>query len=270
VDLHVHTVASDGEYTPSQIVAYARQAGLSALAVTDHDTLASVAEAHDAAGGDLEVVSGVEITATFAGREVHLLGYFVRLDDPKLNTALARLRERRRERFRDYANKLADVGHPLPADRLNLTEQSTASLGRRHLASLLIACRIANNRAEAFQRFLTPLRERVIPKLLLPVEDAIALVHAAGGVTSLAHPHPDMTEIDYRALANVGLDAMEVEYPWGRRSRAAALREMARRTGLAVSGGSDSHGPDPIHRRIGSHGISPAELEILRDRRLNL
>jgi predicted metal-dependent phosphoesterase TrpH len=263
-DLHVHTTASDGEYTPQQVVALARQAGLAAVAITDHDTLASVDEARAAAGEHVELIPGVEISAAFAGREVHLLGYFVRTDHAELNTALGTIRERRRERFRDYVAKLAERGCPIPADRVALTEAVSPSLGRRNIAALLVACGFAHHRTEAFHRFLGPLRSTVLPKVLLPVDEAIRLVHEAGGVTALAHPPADFTDEHFGTLAEFGLDALEAEYPWGRNSPAARLRETAARLGLAVSGGSDCHGPDPVRRRIGSCAITSDELNALR------
>jgi predicted metal-dependent phosphoesterase TrpH len=265
-DLHTHTTASDGEFTPSQVVASARSAGLAALAVTDHDTLAAVEEARVAAGDHLELVAGVEITAAFAGREVHLLGYFVRTDHAPLNVALARLCARRRERFRDFLAQLAARGFPIPEDRARLVEGSTVSLGRRHVAGLLVACGFAHHRTEAFHRFLGPVAREVLPKELIPMEEAVTLVRAAGGVSSLAHPPGDLTDADLHALAGCGLDALEVEYPWGRNSPATRLREAAARFGFAVSGGSDCHGPDPARRGVGSHGITRDELEVLRGR----
>ena len=264
-DLHVHTTASDGEYTATQVVAFARQANLAAVAITDHDTLAAVEEAR-AAAEDVEVIPGVEITVEFSGREVHLLGYFVRTDHMELNAALGKLCERRRERFRDYVAKLAARGVAIPADRARLVEQSTHSPGRRHVAALLVACCFAHHRTEAFHRFVGPLSGAVLPKQSLPIAEAIRLVHDAGGVSSLAHPPADLTDDDFRLLAAEGLDAVEVEYPWGRTSPAARLREVASQCGFALSGGSDCHGPDPAHRRVGSHAISLDELNILRGR----
>jgi 3',5'-nucleoside bisphosphate phosphatase len=264
-DLHVHTTASDGVFTPSQVVALARQANLAAVAITDHDTLAAVGEARDTAADQLEVVPGVEISAGFNGREVHLLGYFVRTDHPELNAALARLCERRRERFRDYVAKLASRGTRLPDDHVKLVEEASPSLGRPHVAGLLLACKFAHNRHEAFHRFLGPLAGSVLPKLLLPVEEAIRHVREAGGIASLAHPSPELTDDDFRTLAGFGLGALEAEYPWGRRSRAMRLREAASRLGLMVTGGSDCHGPDPAHRRIGTHAITADELAGLRE-----
>jgi predicted metal-dependent phosphoesterase TrpH len=268
-DLHVHTTASDGEYTPSQVVALARLAGLCAVAITDHDTLAGVRDAIDTARGlthpPIEVVPAVEITTTFANRELHLLGYFVQLDHPEL-TALSRLCDRRRDRFRDYVAKLADRGAVIPADRAALVEAASASLGRRHVAGLLLACRLAKTRNEAFHRFLGPLRSAVLPKDALPIADAIERVHAAGGVASLAHPPADFAAADFAQLADLGLDAVEAEYAWGRSSPRARLREVADRLGLLVSGGSDCHGPDPVARRIGTYAITADELELLRAR----
>ncbi|MBY0514144.1 MAG: PHP domain-containing protein, partial [Gemmataceae bacterium] len=206
-DLHVHTTASDGEYTPSQVVALARQAGLCAVAVTDHDTLAAVPAAAAAAAAfshpPVEVVSGVEITTELDGRELHLLGYFVRSDDPELTAALARVCAQRRERFREYVARLGERGSVIPPDRAALVERSTASPGRRHVAGLLIACGLAKTRNEAFHRFLGPLRGLVAPKLMLPVGEAIELVHAAGGVASLAHPPPDFADADWLAGQDV-------------------------------------------------------------------
>jgi predicted metal-dependent phosphoesterase TrpH len=265
-DLHVHTTASDGEYTATQVVAFARQANLAAVAITDHDTLASIEEARAAATDDVEVIPGVEITAEFSGREVHLLGYFVRLDHAELNTALGKMCERRRERFRDFVAKLAARGVAIPADRAKLVEQSTRSLGRRHVATLLVACCFAHHRTEAFHRFVGPLAGTVLPKQLLPLTDAIRLIHDAGGVSSLAHPPSDLSDDNFRSLAEMGLVALEVEYPWGRTSPASRLKEIASRFGFAISGGSDCHGPDPAHRRVGSHAISVDELNILRGR----
>lgn len=264
-DLHVHTNASDGEYTPSQVVAQARQADLAAVAITDHDTRHGVAEAHAAAAGAIEIISGVEITAEFAGREVHLLGLFLPPGETELDEELARLRNRRRTRFHEYIAALAARGIIIPEDRVYQAAETSHSLGRRHVAALLLAAGYARSRHEAFQRVLGPV-SGLIGKLLIPVERAIRLVRDAGGIASLAHPHPELTEADFRGLAGRGLAALEAMYPWSRNSHAARLRAMAGKVGLAVTGGSDCHGPEPSHRRIGSHTITSDELAALRER----
>lgn len=263
-DLHVHTTASDGEYTPSQIVALARQAGLCAVAITDHDTLAAVEEARVAAGEHIEFVPGVEISTAFAGRELHLLGYYARTDHDELNAALARVCDTRRERFRDLVALLRVQGRAMPEDRVRLVEGASPSLGRRHVAGLLVACGHAATRTEAFHRLINPLMREVRSKALVPIADAIALVHAAGGVTSLAHPPADLTDEQFGELRALGLHAVEAVYPWGRNSPAKRMCELAARFGFVVSGGSDCHGPEPAHRRVGSHGITADEFAALR------
>jgi predicted metal-dependent phosphoesterase TrpH len=265
-DLHVHTTASDGEYSPSQVVALARQAGLRAVAVTDHDTLAAITEALAAAGESLEFVQGVEISTAFVGREFHLLGYFVRLDHVELNAALAVVCAARRERFRDFVTLCTRRGLAIPEDRVRLTEEATASLGRRHVAGLLTGCGHAKTRTEAFHRFINPLVGQVRSKSLVPIEEAIRLVHAAGGVASLAHPPADLADAEFATLRDAGLDAVEAIYPWGRNSPTVRLRETAARFGFAVSGGSDCHGSNPVHRRIGSQAITSDEFAALRER----
>jgi predicted metal-dependent phosphoesterase TrpH len=268
-DLHVHTTASDGEYTPSQVAALAREAGLAAVAVTDHDTLVGVAEAREAASGfgarTVEVVPGVEITTDLDGRELHLLGYFVRPDHPELADALRRVCERRRERFFDFVAKLAASGVVIPRDRADLIAARTPSLGRRHVAGLLVACGFSGNTNGAFYRYLHPLRAAVVPKIAVPIEDAIRLVREAGGVSSLAHP-PDLTDDQFARLRAAGLDGIEADYPFGRSSPGGRLREVAGRFGFVRTGGSDCHGPTPAHRRIGSTAVPLERLDELRRR----
>lgn len=264
-DLHTHTVASDGDYTPSQLVALARQARLAAVAVTDHDTLAGVAEAQHAAAGAIEVVSGVEISTSFAGREFHLLGYFVRLDHPELNAALARVRDGRRERFRALVTLLQDRGLHIPADRARLIEGASDSLGRRHVADLVIALGSARTRHEALQRFVHPVLKQAPAKVLVPIEEAITLVRTAGGVASLAHPPEDLADDQIATLKGYGLGALEAVYPWARSAPEIRLRALAAAHGLAVTGGSDCHGSMPAHRRVGSCAVTVNELATLRD-----
>jgi predicted metal-dependent phosphoesterase TrpH len=265
-DLHVHTTASDGEFTPEQVLAHAQSAGLRAVAVTDHDTLAGAAAAMRVTGAAVELIPGVEISTLFAGGELHLLGYFVRTDHAELNATLAGICTARRERFRDFVARLRADGRALADDGIRRAEEATVSLGRRHVAGLLVAAGHARTRAEAFHRFVNPLVGAVRSKALAPIEEAVRLVHAAGGVASLAHPPADFTDGQFGALRDAGLDAIEVVYPWGRSSPERRLRAVAARLGFAVSGGSDCHGPDPAHRRIGSHAVTADELAALRER----
>jgi predicted metal-dependent phosphoesterase TrpH len=258
-DLHTHTTHSDGQYTPSQIVELARRAGLAAVAVTDHDAVGAVAVARAAADGSgVEVIAGVEITAEFDGRELHLLGYFFRPDDGLLNAALARLRHGRAGRFAEMAERLRACGVSIDLAGAGGAE----SLGRRRLAELLVQQGQAATVRQAFARWLRDGGRAAVPKQRLPVAEAIALVRGAGGVAAWAHPSYHATEDDVVALRRLGLAAVEAEYPGVRRLRVRELRNWAARLGLAVTGGSDCHGPG--RRAVGFCTVASAELDLLR------
>jgi 3',5'-nucleoside bisphosphate phosphatase len=259
-DLHVHTTASDGTYTPAQVVDLARRAGLAALAVTDHDTLAAVPAARAcAAGSGVEIVSGVEITAEHAGRELHLLAYFVALDHPGLNAALDAIRTHRVQRFAEMIERLRARGVSVEEEARSATADA---VGRRHLAELLVRAGRAATVRDAFRRYLHDRSDVVVPKKRLPAGEALALVREAGGVAAWAHPAYDDTRERLTELYNLGLRAVEVEYPDVRAGRVRELRAWAETLGLAVTGGSDCHGPGP--RSVGARTVSAAELDRLR------
>jgi predicted metal-dependent phosphoesterase TrpH len=254
-DLHVHTTASDGAYTPEQVVDLARRLGLSAVAVTDHDTLAAVPAALRAAGGAVEVVPGVEITAEHKGREIHLLAYFVRLDHPGLVAALEGATRRRAERFREMVGRLG-LKEP------SIHKHQAAALGRRHVAQMLVDAGRVPSVRDAFRHYLHDRSDFVAPKKRLPAAEALELVRQAGGVAAWAHPPCDGTGKDLAELRQLGLGAVEAEYPGARGRWARQLRAWAGSLGLAVSGGSDCHGPGP--RSLGCRSITAGELEQLR------
>lgn len=263
-DLHVHTTCSDGAYTPGQVVELARRSGLCAVAITDHDTLAGITPARQAARDTIQVVAGVEITAEFRSHELHLLGYFVRLNDESLQQALAGLQARRVERFHEMCARLTSFGMRLDEGKLTNPPPGT-SLGRRHLAQLLVEAGKAANGREAFQRWLGDRGRINVPKARLPVADAIALVRQAGGVAAWAHPSYDACKDTLQTLREIGLQAVEVDYPHCRPGHRRQLRAWASELGLAVTGGSDCHGPNAPFRGLGSGSVTREELEALRE-----
>lgn len=265
-DLHVHTTHSDGTYTPAEAVDLARRSGLAALALTDHDTLGGVALAQAAATGTgVEIIPGVEITAEYRERELHLLGYFVRLDDGPLTAALERLRVHRVGRFRDMVERLRGCGVSLEEEELAVQSEA-GTLGRRHLAMLLVESRQAGSVREAFTRYLADGGRAAVPKLRLPVQEALTLVRGAGGIAAWAHPSYDCTHETLAELHGWGLGAVEAEYPSHRAARSRELHGLAAALGLAVTGGSDCHGDGHPSRAVGACGVSGEELERLRQR----
>jgi len=268
-DLHVHTTASDGEFTPSQVVLHAMRAKLSAVAITDHDTLASVAPAVEAAAGlghaAPTIIPGVEVSAEFAGREVHLLGYFVNPADGRLTRMLDQICVRRRERFRAFVAKLAATGVHFPPGLADAEEAKTVSLGRRHVAGLLVRVGVVRGRFAAFQRIMNPITSDITVNHRVPAADALRAIRDAGGVASFAHPPDEVDEATLTQLRELGLQAIEAAFPAASASHTTRLRGFVATLGLAVTGGSDCHGPDPIGRMIGARGVTRAELTVLRE-----
>jgi predicted metal-dependent phosphoesterase TrpH len=263
-DLHLHTTHSDGLYRPAELVDLARRAGLSGIAITDHDTLSAVPEAIAATrGSEVEVIPGVEVTAEFQGHELHLLGYFIREDDAELREALERLRHERRGRFAEMVDRLKQVGVTLePAD---LPDASAGeALGRRNLANALVRAQRVGSVREAFARYLGDGGRVAVPKARLPVAEAIALVRGAGGVAAWDHPSYDALQAGLGELCRLGLDAVEADYPTRRASQVRNIRALAHTFGLAVTGGSDCHGPEPLTRALGRSGVTGEELDRLR------
>jgi 3',5'-nucleoside bisphosphate phosphatase len=260
-DLHLHSTLSDGTYTPEQVVELARRCGLAAIALTDHDTLAGLAAARAAAGTNLEVVAGVEITTEHAGHELHLLAYFIHPDDAPLASALATIRQHRHARYHEMVRRLRDRG-VFQDDLEPSTPVAPDALGRRHVAERLVRCGAVATIREAFTRYLKDDAPAAVPKWRLPVAEALALIRAAGGVASWAHPPPTAHFEQFVELRRLGLGAVEAVYPDLRGSRSRILQEYAVKLGLAISGGSDCHGPGP--REIGCCTISADELQRLR------
>jgi predicted metal-dependent phosphoesterase TrpH len=265
-DLHLHTTHSDGTYTPAQIINLAGRSGLAAVAVTDHDTVAGVAGARTAARGSaLEVIAGVEVSAEYRGREFHLLGYFVRPDDEALGGALDQLRRDRADRFWVMVRRLRACG--VSVDEGELRQFAGAGvLGRRNLAEYLVRAGRAGSVREAFLRYLGDNGRVAVPKVRLDVAEAIDRVRGAGGVAAWAHPSYDCTRESLVELRDRGLGAVEVEYPGARASRVRELRGLAAELRLAVTAGSDCHGPGHPSRSVGANSVTAGELEQLRER----
>jgi 3',5'-nucleoside bisphosphate phosphatase len=258
-DLHLHTTHSDGQYTPAEVIDLARRCGLSAIAVTDHDTLDGVAPTRAAAAGSgVEVVPGVEITASYKDREVHLLAYFFDEADSSLAAALAQVRRDRAERFLAMIERLKACGVSIQEEPLH------PSPGRRHLAEQLVRAGKAGSIREAFARYLHDGGRADVPKRCLPAEEALALVRQAGGVAARAHPPYDCSRDDLANMQKLGLGAVEAEYPGAKRQFARQLRGWAAELGLVVTGGSDCHGPGTS--AIGSKTVSAEELAALRQK----
>lgn len=262
-DLHVHTTASDGDWTPSQVIALARQSGLATIAITDHDTIAGHAEAREAIRLNafrLDFVPGLEISTFHGCRDLHLLAYDFQLTDG-LFELLTTLQAARRNRFLHMVDALRGRGLEFAPNSVEFLLDRGVSLGRRHLATMLVEAGIVTRRYDAFRQYLLPLGWEVDSLRAVALRDAIAIVHDAGGFTSLAHPPENISFEELTILRDLGLDAIEAIFPAATLGRTRYLQELASRLGLGCTGGSDSHGAD---RPIGSRSIQSDEWQRLR------
>ncbi len=260
VDLHMHSTASDGVLAPAAVVAAARAAGLSAIALTDHDTLEGVAEARTA--GDalgVRVVAGVELSAHEGDRELHVLGLHVtRLGS--LEERLVALRATRRTRAALIVEKLRALGFPIDLEAV-WREAGDGAVGRPHVARVLIANGWAKDHRDAFDRLIGSGRPAYVPKQRLPLAEAVQMLHEAGGLAIIAHPGADGSRSRLELLKRIGFDGVEVRHPSHTVEDIARLGTLADYLGLVPSGGSDWHGAAEGPRTIGNMRVPNAWLE---------
>jgi predicted metal-dependent phosphoesterase TrpH len=246
IDLHLHTNASDGRLTPGELVDLAAASGLRVMAVTDHDTTAAVAEVQTYARAQgIDAVAGLEITAVFDGRDVHMLAYFVDLDDAPFQQFLASQRAARVARLEAIGERLAELGVPvhLEAALARGRLQSSVSVGRPQAARALVAAGHVKDLREAFDRWLGHGRPGFVPRVGRPPVEVIPIVHAAQGLISIAHPGRTQIDEQLPALRDAGLDAIEVYHSDHDEPATARYAALARELGLLVTGGSDFHAP---------------------------
>ena len=259
VDLHTHSTASDGALAPRAVVQAARAADLAVIALTDHDTLDGLAEA-EAAGRDLgvRVVAGVELSAVEGARaehETHVLGLHL-ADRARIEASLKELRGMRARRAEQMVRRLGELGAPVAMEAV-LREANGGAIGRPHVARALTAAGFATDARDAFERLIGNGRPAYVPKERLAMTDAIALIHAAGGIAVLAHPGGKIARERVAALAREGLDGIEVLHPSHSWDDASALDALAAEFAMVRSGGSDWHGTSDGARTLGMMKVPP-------------
>ena len=255
IDLHSHSTASDGSLSPADLVARAVKDGVSALALTDHDTVAGIDEALSAASAaGLRLVPGVELEISFAPGEFHLLGLELRDWKGPLAAVCAGLAESRHERNERIFDRMREAG--IEGDYGELRDASGGVVGRPHIADWLVARKAAKNRQDAFDRYLGKHRPFWSPKSCLPLDEAVAAVKRAGGLAFVAHPMSLFVSwarlrLLFGEWKEYGVDGIEAWHPGAREGACARLEKLAREFGFRVSAGSDFHGPGRPERRLG-------------------
>jgi hypothetical protein len=263
LDLHLHTTHSDGSLPPAEVLALASRAGVTALAITDHDITTGIPEALEAGARlGIEVIPGVEISSRFGDNELHMLGYFLDWRDAALGERLGRLRDSRHSRNPRIVERLRELGCDITYDEVKQLA-GTDSVGRPHIARLLMDRGYVPSAKEAFDRFLAHGKPAYVARELPEPAEAMAWIRAAGGVPVLAHPlwakqNGEGLFVLCRNLKADGLGGMEVHYSTHNPKQTAELLDIARRLDLLVTGGSDFHGvtkPD-IEVGVGRGGLA--------------
>ncbi len=271
VDLHVHSTASDGSLAPAAVVARARAAGLDAIALTDHDSLAGIPAALEAgAAAGLRVIAGCEFSVAASWGEMHVLGYFLPSGDPSLESFLQRCRDDRRRRAEEMVVRLRRSGAALTLDDV-LRESAGGAIGRPHVARALVRRGIVAGIDTAFERFLRHGRPAFVAKRLPAFAEVAGLVHAVGGLVAVAHLKERGTRKRLAGFKAQGLDAVETRHPSHDPETRARLTDLALELDLLRTGGSDWHGdpapPATSHASLGSQQVPLAWLDLLDARR---
>ncbi|MDR7464284.1 MAG: PHP domain-containing protein [Armatimonadota bacterium] len=267
IDLHTHTVASDGLLTATQLVGLARRWGVGILAVADHDSTESVEEAVRAGREvGIEVIPAVELNTDVPQTEVHILGYFIDHRLEWLQALLRRLREGRLHRAQRMVEKLAALGAPIRLERV-LALAGGGAVGRPHVARALVEAGHVSETAEAFARYIGRNGPAYVERLKVAPAQAVEIIRRAGGVAVLAHPGWLGDETMVEELLSAGLEGIEAYYPDHTPAMVERYLQIARSRGLLVTGGTDFHGGDLATRLPpGSQYVPPEAVDRLRER----
>jgi len=269
IDLHIHTSVSDGRFTPEEIVHRAIEAGLSVIAITDHDNVGGIAPALAAAAAfpQLRVIPGVEISSDVPDGEAHVLGYCLDYTDQKLLETVERMRSSRVTRARKMVARLAELGKPVDWERV-LEFAGEGSIGRPHIAQALLENGHVRSLEEAFDSYLGRNGPAYVERDKMTPVEAVGLILAADGLPVLAHP---MTVADPEAMIGelqaAGLIGIEVYYAGHSVTTVQRLAALAARTGLIPTGGTDYHGLDDAsagtETPLGQVNVPPESVERL-------
>lgn len=263
----MHTRCSDGRLTPAELVRRAREAGLQAIAVTDHDCVDGLEDAiAEGKRAGVDVIPGIELSVTVGLREAHLLGFYFDPTEPSLVEHLRRFRDIREERVHRMVERLGELGVPVTIEDV-LAVANGAILGRPHVAAAVVRGNFAAAEQDVFDTYLKEGAPGYVGKPPFPAEEALAMLHRAGGIGVLAHPGHWTSDSAIKHLVRSGLDGLETIHPSHDYALRQYYRQRARDLGLVESGGSDYHGYREIdEENIGRYNIPYVQLEALERR----
>jgi predicted metal-dependent phosphoesterase TrpH len=267
-DLHLHTLFSDGTFTPEELVLHAQKSGLSCIALTDHDTVEGCARTAAAcAAVQMEFISGSELTAEHEDIEVHVLGYFLDTQNQVLLDRIAQFQSVRQQRIHEMVAALNKLGVPLQVETV-FALANCKSPGRPHVARAMVKEKLIGSLDEAFERYLKKGRPAWVPKTKMSALESVQLIHQAGGLAVMAHPGLNRSDEIIPALVAAGLDGIECFHTKHSTVMSERYLEIAETHHLLVTGGSDCHGFSKNKPLIGTVRLPYAHVEKLHAARL--
>ena len=259
VDLHMHTTHSDGTYLPRDLVRLAKEKGLRCISVTDHDTMSSFEECvEEAKKLGIELIPGIEISADFEPGTLHILGFFLDRNHPKLKATLAEIQKAREERNPQIVEKLNKLGIAITMKEVE-AESGGKQVGRPHFARVLLKKGAVKTMEESFRKYLAKGKPAYVDKRRLSSREALQRIREAGGIASIAHPkqmrlvEPELSK-EIGRLVEEGLGGLEAYNSCQNREEAQAYTRLANRFNLFVTGGSDFHGANKPDVELGNLG----------------
>jgi len=269
IDLHSHTVHSDGDRSPDQLLAEAAAAGIQVLSVTDHDTVSGIADCQVAAARHgVRLIPGIELSCELHGREVHVLGHFLDPLSPALGKLAQGMLAERRERMERMVLRAQEEGLAGVTMERVVAASGGDNLGRPHLARVLVDSGHAASIKDAFEKFLRNKGRLWVDRRRLSVPDALEILHGAGATASVAHPGANgISRQELRVMADAGLDAVEAHHPEHPPNQAEAFERWAAELHMLVTAGSDYHGPSvQPERKLGDRWLAPDRFAALEER----
>lgn len=264
-DLHIHSYYSDGALSPEELVRKSEQAGLSAISITDHDTVEGLGEAIESAeSSSIEMITGVEFNIREEGKDIHLLGYLFDYRDRKLVDLLSSLKEARKSRAESIIRKLVGAGIKIDIEEVRLLSDR-GTVGRLHIARVLLERGYVTDIQEGFSRYIGEGRPAFVPRIILKAADMVSLVRNAGGVAVWAHPGALIRNRDLvKTLVDSGISGIEALHPNHNADIVEKIRSVAREKGLVTTGGSDYHFDEAMKAAIGEMGTTYQSVIDLR------
>ncbi|MBG89987.1 MAG: histidinol phosphatase [Verrucomicrobiales bacterium] len=265
-DLHMHTNFSDGTFTPEELAQRAHDCGLRVVALTDHDTLEGCERMGKACENlGIEYIVATELTAEYDGYEIHLLGYYLDLQDEYFLSKLCQFQKVRQSRIIEMAEALNKAGVPLEADAV-FELAKCKSPGRPHVARAMVNAGLVKSMDVAFEKYLKKGKPAWVPKFKISAFEAIELVHRAGGVAVMAHPGLNRTDEVLKPLIESGMDGIECFHTRHSTNDCERYECMAEEFGVLITGGSDCHGMNKGRPLIGGIKLPYVYVERMKER----